>query len=499
MGDARRSLIVVANRGPVSYGRDSTGNRIARRGGGGLVTALRSLVSHHDVTWIASAMSDEDRVVAREAGGEAIGETARDGSPYKLRLVEHSETAYDWYYNVVANPVLWFLQHYLWNLAYQPSLDQGLHHAWHEGYVPVNRAFADAVSAELEAEPDATVFFHDYHLYLAPRFVRDEHPEAALAHFVHIPWPQSDYWYVVGKPIRAAIHDGLLANDVVGFHTYRWQRNFLRTAGDIAAAETDLGEGSATYRGHRTLVTSHPISVDPHEFEELAESEAVRAAEREIEARRPERLILRVDRTDPSKNVVRGFRAFEHFLETHPEQRGRVGMLTLLDPSRQDIPEYSEYLGAIQRTARQVNDRFQTRGWIPIDLQIRDDFPQTVAAYKQFDVLLVNAIYDGLNLVSKEAPLVNGRDGVLILSENTGAHDELGEWALSVNPFDIAGQAEAIHRALELPLEERRRRIEGIRAHVRANDLTAWIQAQLEDFDRGAGRGRGLLARLRRV
>jgi trehalose 6-phosphate synthase len=498
VAEGRRRLIVVANRGPVSYGRDVSGSRVARRGGGGLVTALRSLVSHHDVTWIASAMSDEDRAVAREAGGEAVDETARDGSPYRLRLVEHGVAAYDWYYNVVANPVLWFLQHYLWNLAYQPSLDQGLHHAWDAGYVPVNRAFADAVCDELEAQPDATVFFHDYHLYLAPRFVRNEHPDADLAHFIHIPWPQSDYWRVVDEPIRIAIHDGLLANDVVGFHTERWKRNFLGTAADIVSADCDAGDGSATHAGHRTLVTSHPISVDPRELDELAGSEAVLAAEREILAGRPEKLILRVDRTDPSKNVVRGFRAFEHFLELHPEQRGRVCMLALLDPSRQDIPEYSEYMGAIQRTARQVNDRYQEGDWIPIDLQIRDDFAQTVAAYKQFDVLLVNAIYDGLNLVSKEAPLVNERDGVLILSENAGAHEELGRWALSVNPFDIAGQAEAIQRALELPVDERRRRLEGIRAHVRANDLTVWIEAQLADFDRGSERRRGLLARLRR-
>jgi trehalose 6-phosphate synthase len=481
-----RPLIVVSNRGPVSYGLDADGRRVARRGGGGLVTALRSLVSHHDVTWIASAMSDEDRVVAREAGGEAIEETARDGSPYRLRLVAHSEAAYDWFYNVVANPVLWFLQHYLWDFAYRPDLDQGLHTAWNEGYVPVNRTFAEAVSAELDARPDATVFFHDYHLYLAPRLVREAHPDAALAHFVHIPWPQSDYWYVLHEPIRVAIHDGLLANDVVGFHTARWQRNFLRSAADLTHAHSSFSQGCATLGGHRTLVTSHPISVDAAEFDELAGSPAVLAAEEEIEARRPERLVVRVDRTDPSKNVVRGFRAFERYLETHPEAHGRVGMLALLDPSRQDIPEYSEYLGAIQRTARGVNDRFQRRGWTPIDLQIRDDFAQTVAAYKQFDVLLVNAVYDGLNLVSKEAPLLNERDGVLILSENTGAHDELGEWALSVNPFDLDGQADAIHRALELPLAERRRRLECIRAHVREHDLTAWIEAQLADFDRVA-------------
>jgi trehalose 6-phosphate synthase len=490
----RRQLIVVSNRGPVGYDRDHDGDRVARRGGGGLVTALRSLVSHHDVTWIASAISDEDRVVAAEG---RVQEQARDGSPYRLRLVAHDEHAYDWFYNVVSNPVLWFLQHYLWDLPLMPNLDQGLHHAWNEGYVAVNRGFADAVVAELDERPEAAVFFHDYHLYLAPRFVRAQRPGAELVHFVHIPWAQSDYWHVLPEPLRRAIHEGLLANDVVGFHTRRWKRNFHRCCRDILGVGGDPGEDTIDYDGRRVLVTSHPISVDAEEFEELARSEAVLAAEAEIADRRPEKLILRVDRTDPSKNVVRGFRAFEAYLDAHPEMRGRVGMLALLDPSRQDIPEYSEYLGAIQRTARAVNDRFQRDGWIPIDLEIADDFARSVAAYKQFDVLLVNAIYDGLNLIAKEAPIVNQRDGVLVLSENAGSHEELGKWALTVNPFDVTGQAEAIHEALELPAEERRRRLRGIRAHVRENDLAAWIAAQLTDFDRGAVSHRGLLARLR--
>jgi trehalose 6-phosphate synthase len=494
-----RQLIVVSNRGPVSYDRDQDGNRISKRGGGGLVTALRSLVSHHDVTWVASAMSDEDRAVAEEAGGASFPETARDGSPYRLRLVSHGEAAYDWFYNVVSNPTLWFLQHYLWDLPQHPTVDQGLEHAWEEGYVPVNAAFAEAVVEELERRPDATVFLHDYHLYLAPGLIREARPDASLAHFVHIPWPGPDYWYVLPQRIRAAIHDGLLANDVVGFHTFRWRRNFLRAAQDIVQASPDYSDwGAVEHAGRRTLVTSHPISVDAEEFDELKDSADVLAAEEEIVARRPEKLLLRVDRTDPSKNVVRGFRAFEAYLDAHPEMHGRVGMLALLDPSRQDIPEYSEYLGAIQRTARAVNDRFQHGDWIPIDLQIADDFPQSVAAYKQYDVLLVNAIFDGCNLVAKEAPLVNQRDGVLLLSENAGAHEELGEWALTVNPFDVAGQAEAIHQALEMPVDERRGRLEAIRAHVRAHDLSSWIGALLADFDRGTEPARGILARLRR-
>ncbi len=495
MSHARRQLIVVSNRGPVGFARDANGNRIARRGGGGLVTALRSLVSHHDVTWIASAMSPEDRAVAAEG---AIEERSGDGSAYRLRFVDHDPSAYDWFYNVVSNPVLWFLQHYLWDLPLMPNLDQGLHHAWNEGYLPVNRAFAEAVLAELDDQPEATVFFHDYHLYLAPRFVREARPDAALAHFVHIPWPQSDYWHVLHEPIRVAIHEGLLANDVIGFHTRRWQRNFTRCCWDLLGLSERGDDQTIEFGGRRVLVSSHAISVDPDEFDGLAHSEPVLAAEATIVRRRPEKLILRVDRTDPSKNVVRGFRAFEAYLQAHPEMHERVGMLALLDPSRQEIPEYSEYLGAIQRTARRVNDRFQRNGWIPIDLQIADDFPQSVAAYKQFDVLLVNAIYDGMNLVAKEAPLVNQRDGVLVLSENAGAHEELGEWALTVNPFDVAGQAEAIHAALDLPQEERRRRLEGIRTHVREHDLRSWIGAQLAEFDRGAQEKQGLLARLRR-
>jgi trehalose 6-phosphate synthase len=481
---SRRKLIVVSNRGPVAYARDADGSLVARRGGGGLVTALRSRVSRHDVTWIASAMTDDDRAVAADAAGEAIRETARDGSPYRLRLVAHDPVAYDWYYNVVSNPTLWFLQHSMWGLTQAPDVDLGLHTAWFNGYVPVNEAFADTVVDELERDPDQAVFFHDYHLYLAPRLVRDRVPDALLTHFVHIPWAESDYWTVLPEHLRRDVHDGLLANDVVGFHTNRWRRNFLRSCEDVFDLRADWDAHAIDRDGHRTLVTAHPISVDPEEFDELAASPAVLAEERQIVERRPEWLVLRVDRTDPSKNVVRGFRAFGLFLDLYPEYQGRATLLALLDPSRQDIPEYSEYMAAIQREVRTVNDRFHLDGWLPIDLQIADNFPQAVAAYKQFDVLLVNAVFDGLNLVSKEAPLVNERDGVVVLSENAGAHEEIGEWALTVNPFDVYGQAQAIREALLMPADERRRRLEGIRAHVRAHDIESWIEAQLADLDR---------------
>jgi trehalose 6-phosphate synthase len=490
----RRKLIVVSNRGPVTYTRDEAGNRLARRGGGGLVTALRSLVDHHDVTWVASAMSVEDHVVVDEAGGEAIAETSAEGAPYRLRLVAHDSQAYDLYYNVVANPVLWFVQHYLWGLAEAPDVDHGLHYAWSEGYEAVNRGFAEVVLDELRRQPEATVFFHDYHLYTAPALVREGAAEATIGHFVHIPWAQPDYWRVLPEHIRCAIHSSMLANDVVGFHTRRWARNFLRSCEDMVDAEVDYDAYEVRFGDRVTTVRARPISVDPGEFEALAASEAVLTEEDRIKETRPERLILRVDRTDPSKNIVRGFRAFELYLESHPEAQGRVGMLVLLDPSRQDIPEYSEYMGAIQRSARTVNDRFRVGEWLPVDVRMEDNFPQAVAAYKQFDVLLVNAIFDGLNLIAKEAALVNERDGVVVLSENAGVHEELGEWAITVNPFDVAGQAEALHEALELSAAERRARLEAIRRHVRQHDIRSWIESELGDLESAANRARTRLS-----
>ena len=447
----RRSLIIVSNRGPVTFDRSPDGERVVRRGGGGLVTALRGLREHHDVTWIAAATTAEDRVVAAEGSSEAA-------------LVAPDPDTYHGYYNVVANPMLWFIQHGLWGRGMRPDLDRAFHAAWRD-YETVNRQFAERVVVELDNNPRAAVLFQDYHLYLAPAYVRDARPDARLAHFVHIPWPVD--WTILPEAMRRAVHEGLLANDVVAFHTARWARNFEASCDEIVGSHAG------------TRVTHHAISIDTSEFEDLARSERVVMEERALEARRPEKVVLRVDRTDPSKNIVRGLEAFGVLLDTHPEWRGRVQMLALLDPSRQSIPEYVEYVAAIERTTEQINGRH--RG--AIDLQVADNFHRSVAAYKQFDVLLVNAVYDGMNLVAKEAPLVNTRDGVLILSENAGAHEELAEWALTVNPFDVWGQAEALHRALSMDPAERRRRREGICSQVRAHDVHAWLDALLADLD----------------
>jgi trehalose 6-phosphate synthase len=334
----------------------------------------------------------------------------------------------------------------------------------------VNGTFAAAVVEELEREPEAAVFFHDYHLFLAPALVRAQRPDARMTHFLHVPWPESEYWHVLPDEVRRAIHEGLCANDVVAFHTERWRRNFVQSCEVFADA--------------RTATSVNPIAIDPGEFDALRSSAAVLEEERRIVETRPELLVVRVDRTDPSKNIVRGFRAFALLLEQHSELVGRVGMLALLHPSRQTLPAYTAYLDAIEQEARAVNDRFAEGDWRPVDLQAADNFPQSVAAYKQFDVLLVNPVFDGMNLVAKEGAFVNEHNGVVVLSENAGAFEELGEWVVPVNPFDIQGQADALYAALTMEAGERRRRLEAIARHVREHDIEAWTESLLADLDR---------------
>jgi trehalose 6-phosphate synthase len=470
-------LLIVSNRGPMRFETLADGSHTAKRGGGGLVTALSALTTQRPLTWVASALSDDDAEVAAEGVYE-------DGN-LRLSLVAHDREEYDRYYNVFANPTLWFIHHYLWGLAMEPDVDRNIRLAWDAGYLPVNERFAEAVAAEIEdsADDSPVVMVHDYQLFMVPRGVRERAPRARIQHFTHIPWPMPDYWRILPDDIRRAIHESLLTCDIVGLHTDRYVRAFLHCCNELTDGEVDFDSRSVRFQGRDVQVRAYPISVDPAEFERLAASDEVREEEASVVLARPEKMILRVDRTDPSKNVVRGLRAYDLFLSQHPEWRGRVTMLALLDPSRPEIPEYAEYVGAIQRAVREVNDRWYMTGmWTPVDMRISDNFPQAVAAYKHYDVLLVNAIFDGMNLVAKEAPLVNQRDGVLILSENAGAHQELSPWALCVNPFDIQAQADAIYQALTMHATERHERIEGLRAQVREHDISRWIGTQLEDL-----------------
>jgi trehalose 6-phosphate synthase len=472
-------LVLVSNRGPVTY---EPGGRI-RRGTGGLVTALIGLASHREVTWIASAMTDEDVAVAERHGGRPFPVEGPAGEEFSVKLVASDADAYDRFYNIIANPMLWFIQHYLWDLSNAPDIRRNETEAFEFGYNAVNDDLAHAVLEEIEGVRRPVVMVHDYHLYTLPELIRHARPDAFLHHFVHIPWSQSDSWRVLPTEMREQLYMGILSNDIIGFHTSHYQRNFLQCCEDLLDVEVDRERGVVRLEDREVWVRHYPLPIDARAVRAVAARERTRQFEDELLRRRRDHLILRVDRADLSKNVLRGFSAFDVFLEQHPEFREKVTFIAQLMPSRTDVPEYAEYLERIEAVVAVVNHRHGSPDWMPIQLKLRDDLEEAVAAYKHYDVLMVNAMFDGMNLVAKEGPMVNERAGVSILSENTGAHEELGEFALSVNPFDIQELADSIHAALTMPAAERRRRLEGLRSVVTRRDPGDWIDEQLVDID----------------
>jgi len=480
-------LIIVSNRGPAQFDRDDEGEREVQRGGGGLVTALTGLATHRNVLWVASAMTEEDGVVAEEAGGPV--EIELEDSSYEVDLVASDPEAYDAFYSVVSNPVLWFTQHYLWDLSNAPDIRRVEKDAWEHGYKVVNADIADELIKQVAGRKDALVMFHDYHLYLAPALVRQALPDAFLHHFVHIPWPQPDAWRILPRTWREEIFDGILANDIVGFHTSAYVHNFLDCCRELLGCEVEFREGIVHHNGREIWARAYPLGIDADRLRRVAENDEVVGYEQELLARRREHLIIRVDRADLSKNVLRGFTAFDQFLTDHPEFHERVTFIAHLVPSRTDVAEYQEYLERIDAIVAVVNHRHGTTDWMPIDLRLYENFHEAVARYKHYDLLMVNSLFDGMNLVAKEAPAVNTRDGVLMLSENTGAHEELGEFALTVNPFDIEEQAEAIFNALTMSPERRAERAEGLREIVDAKDPGDWIDHQLADIERKRASG----------
>jgi trehalose 6-phosphate synthase len=461
-----------------------------RRGTGGLVTALTGLASHREAVWIASAMTDEDVAHSREHEGRPFEVKLPDGGAYKVRLVASDAEAYDRFYNVFANPMLWFIQHYLWDLSNAPDIRREEVEAFEFGYNVVNEDLARAVLDEIDGETEPVVMVHDYHLYTLPGLVRKVRPDVFLHHFIHIPWTQSDAWRVLPSMIREEIYRGLLANDIIGFHTRSYRRNFLQCCRDLMDLEVDFERGVVFHEGREVWVRAYPLPIDADATRAVARRDRTAEFERELLRRRRDHLILRVDRADLSKNVLRGFTAFDVFLTQHPEFHEQVTFIAQLMPSRTDVPEYAEYLERIEAVVAVVNHRHGTPDWMPIHLKLRDDLEEAVAAYKHYDVLLVNAMFDGMNLVAKEGPLVNERAGVSILSENTGAHEELGEFALSVNPFDIQELADSIHAALTMEPAERTRRMQGLERIVTQRDPGDWIDEQLADIrKKAAARG----------
>jgi trehalose 6-phosphate synthase len=428
-------------------------------------------------------MKEEDIEVSRLHGERAF-DVELDGATYRIRLVTSDPEAYDLFYNVIANPMLWFIQHYLWDLSNVPDVRSGDIVAWNDGYKRVNNDMARAALDEIEGLESPIVMSHDYHLYTCPSEIRRERPDALLQQFVHIPWTQPDAWRVLPSSIRTEIFEGLLANDIVGFHTTSYCNNFIQCCRELLGCDTNFERGAViSPDGHETWVRPYPLPIDVDAFERAAKSERVAGYEQEIVRRRRGHLILRVDRADLSKNVLRGFTAFDIFLEQHPEFREDVTFVAHMQPSRQDVPEYVEYLEKIEALVAVVNHRHGTPDWMPIDLRLRDDFDEAVALYKHFDVLLVNSMWDGMNLVAKEGPLLNTLNGSVILSENTGAHEELGEAALTVNPFDVQEQADAIYTSLTASPREREERMTRLRAIIVERSPLDWIDEQIADIE----------------
>jgi trehalose 6-phosphate synthase len=482
-----RPLIIASNRGPVTFSRRPNGAFEARKGSGGVVTAVSAVARERQPIWIASAMTEGDRqraALAAERGEELI--EFGDPPEFRLRFVVPTPEAYHQYYNVISNPLLWFLQHYLWDTPRSPDITREIWDAWHSGYVVVNRQFADEVVAAIDAvDSQPLVMLQDYHLYLCAGFVRERRPDSLLQQFVHIPWPDPDYWRLLPSEFRRAICEGMLGNDIVGFQTPEHGRSFMYTCqAYVPSVTVDYDASSIRWQGRSIDVRTYPISIDSEAVRRQAYSKEARAHDRYLPNHWNEFTVLRVDRAEPSKNIVRGFQAFDRFLEAHLEFQGRVNFVAITVPSRMDVVEYQDYLDDVSAIVGRINAKYANveTGWQPIHLIMGENYPRALAAMKWYDVLLVNSIIDGMNLVAKEGALLNERNGVLILSEGAGAVHQLGDHAIIIGPTDVEGTAIAIHRALTMPLEERRRRAEGLRRAVESDNVATWFENQVKDM-----------------
>jgi trehalose 6-phosphate synthase len=490
-----RSLIVASNRGPVTFTHEGDGKFSSRKGSGGVVTAVSAIARERQPIWIACAMTEGDRMRAELAkrDGEILISPPGPRPDFRVRFVVPEPLAYHRYYNEISNPLLWFLQHYLWDTPRSPDITAETWTAWNEGYAVVNRLFADEiiqVAERLSDEP--LIMLQDYHLYLCPGFIRDRRPNAIIQQFVHIPWPDPDYWRLLPVAIRRQICEGLLGNDVVGFQTRDHARSFMYTCeAYVPDVSIDYTGRGILWRGRRIEVRAYPISIDIEAVRRAAHGKEARSYDRYLPNYLNEYTVLRVDRAEPSKNIIRGFHAFGRFLEAHPEFLGRVNFMTIMVPSRMDVVEYRDYLDDVSAIVGRINAKYANveTGWQPIHVIMGENYPRALAAMRWYDVLLVNTIIDGMNLVAKEGPLLNERNGVLILSEGAGAAIQLGEDALMISPADVEGTADAIYRALTMPQAERRRRAENLRRTVEADDVAKWFREQLWDIVRYAIRG----------
>ena len=453
--------VVVSNRGPYRFVARPDGGFDTVTGAGGVASSLGPLMTSGaggpDAAWIAAAVDDGDR--------RAVTAGAVDAPGVALTLLTFEERTYRQYYDVISNGTLWFLHHGLFDLPRRPGFGARFREAW-ESYVAVNRSFADA--AARTAGDGAVVLVQDYQLALVPGMLTETRPDLRVVHFTHTPFCGPNSVRVLPDDIARALCASM-ATVPCGFHSERWARSYAASAREV------LGHEAAAAP---TFVAS--LGPDPEVLAEVARSDAATAAGAALDDVIGDRaLLLRVDRVDPSKNIVRGFAAFDLVLAEHAELRGSVVFVARLNASRETMPEYLAYRNEVEQAAAKVNERWATRDWVPVVLDTRDDFPSTVAALERYDVLLVNPVRDGLNLVAKEGPLLNARNGTLCLSPEAGAWDELGEAALRAHPYDLEHTAAAIHTALVMSATERESRASRLRALASARSPRSWLDDQL--------------------
>jgi trehalose 6-phosphate synthase len=451
---ADRPLVVVSNRGPLSFTLDG-GELRTRRGGGGLATVVGHALEGTGAMWVAGALSDADRVAAERGTIEADG--------FNVCLLALDGDDYHAYYDVISNATLWFLHHGLWDVPRRPRFDRTWHTAW-DAYRRVNAAFAKHVASV--APEGAVVLVQDYHLALASDTLRSERPDLTAVHFHHTPFATPRELGMLPDAVADELMSALCGFAACGFHNARWSAAF-----EACAADRGLPVPP-------TFVS--PATADADDISGVAASPACNDAldtlDRRIGSRK---LIVRVDRIELSKNIVRGFLAFDEFLRTYPEWRERVVFGAFVYPSREGLIEYQAYRQEVEGVIERINAEWSTDTWTPIIYDPKDDFPRSVAALRRYDALLVNPVRDGLNLVAKEGPIVNERDGVLVLSRESGVWAELGEAAIGVNPFDITETADALHRALTMGDEERHALATSARRRATARSADDWLGDQI--------------------
>jgi trehalose 6-phosphate synthase len=486
---------LASNRGPVSFVPSEDGHLTAKRGGGGLVSGLSSIsAGPGEIVWVCSALSDGDRAAAgRSPGGRLDRSGLFDQGGAAVRMLAPDPEVFHDAYNGVANSTLWFIQHLLYATPTNPAFGPEFRRQW-ASFEAYNRAFAEALAEE--AADGASVLVQDYHLCLVPGMLRELRPDLRIGHFSHTPWAPEDYFRMLPDDIRAELLAGMLGADRVAFLTWRWATAFLRCAetagpGRWAGSWSDgepravghLDGSGATVR--ETRIGVHGLGADAEFLRERSHREDVgermAALREEIGADR--RTIVRVDRTELSKNIVRGLLAYRQLLDDRPEWRERVVHVAFAYPSRQDLAVYRDYTAEVQRLADEINSGYGTPGWTPVVLHVKDDFARSLAAYRLADVALVNPIRDGMNLVAKEVPVVSDEGCVLVLSREAGAYEELGEDAITVNPYDITGTARALHEALVMQPGERAERTKRLTAAATALPPTQWFLDQLHALE----------------